>query len=1450
MKQEEINAIKEKIDEATIVSFDVFDTLLFRKVNSPEVIFELVGKHFGIHGFRRVRIEGQDEANRRAYDKSQCTHADINEIYDVLSENEEIQVDWNEVKEFELRIEEDSLTVNSEMLEIFNYAKSTGKKVIATSDTYLLTDTLQNVLEKNGYSGVCHVYRSVNEYKTELNHKNESFPYGEILHIGNDKSADVKTLTQCGIKTHTYEKDANMEKIKDAPDAGIDKSLYKILFQREHGFWYNLGVEVGGPLYMGTYIWLEPKVKDNRKTFYFLSCGGYNLYQLFKKAGYKNVEYLYTSKRSLILAGITEMNEEDIKLLPPYTTGQTVAEILEYLCVSKDDIVHLDEVGFQSYWDIIRTEQQMNAFKKLYTLNRGVFLARCELERKNAIRYFSETGFLSEDSVIFDCDWNGSSQYLLERFKNAVKCSTKTMFYYFGIRNTPQSRQQLRGCHYDTYLFDFYKNHALQAGVDEATAIYEIFFSAPHESVHHYDETGVVFEKGGEDGKKAEMLHGIMDYLSLGLPFARKYDVEYSNEMSVGHLQRLIMYPDSQEAMRIGNLKIPNEFTKNRKGGRRIAYITEQQLKNNPASEVYWMRGVLKRNDISEKVKNMLATRHNIPYPEPNEKEYHLEDEQSIRNYYRWLRYQQKHLEMKVELSYQPMFSVVIPVYNTVTEQLKECIDSVLAQNYNNFELILVDDHSSWKNVVPLLKKYEDNEKVTVIYRTENGHISISSNDGINAAHGEFIAFMDCDDTIEPNALYEVAKKLNEDPLLDFIYSDEDKITEDGKIRHAPFFKPDWSPDLFMCLNYTNHLSVYRTTIINKIGGFRSAYNGSQDYDFVLRFMERSSNKRVGHIPKILYHWRERKESVAFTMSSKNYAIQSARYAKEDWIRRNNINARLEYIYDKHQYRLIYEITGNPLVSIIIPSKDNPDILRQCIDSIYEFTSYKNFEIIVVDNGSNDINKAKVSTYLSSKNISYIYEKETFNFSKMCNKGANCASGEYLLFLNDDTEVISPEWMERMLGHAQLPHIGAVGAKLFYSETTRIQHSGVGNIKEGPSHNFCGHDDSYGCYFGLNWVEYNCIAVTGACLMVSSDKFWEVNGFDEGLPVAYNDVALCFSLHEAGYYNVIRNDAILYHHESFSRGYDYLDDAKMMRLSSELEKLYLSFPALNRKDPFLNKNLHLYSDILNTSVEFDELETCDINEAKEQKFGYVDSIEITDRIRIIGWSYIEGVENAERYLVFSDPYGNSYKSMTHTIIRQDVEDYYKDKKYRYTGFECILDKKILRTDIIPYKVGIMACDKEETVISWSDKVPNIIRNPKARSFMCSYKRIVQYEKHNNDKNINWCVDSIDNKGDYYEIRGFAFLTENAHYRYRKSIFLADSQCGGFEFDVLDEERIDVTAAFPEYHFLYYTGFRCLILKDILEADKEYDVIIRLRNQFDSGDIIDVLTHKKLRINMS
>lgn len=1456
MKEQEKALLKEQINKAKLISFDIFDTLLFRKTNTPEAIFDLVGKHFGIHGFRKLRMDEQNEASRRAYEAHQAPHANMDEIYEVLSEHTEIAVDWNEVKEFEIQMERDALVANQEMLEIVQYAKSIGKRVIATSDMYLFAETLEGFLKEKGFKGIEHVYCSADEQKAKFNKdlfevvaQKEDIAYEDILHIGDKDRDDGEFPASYGYQTFVYHRDFNPDKLKHAPCSEVDNGLYKILFSRKKDFWYNLGVEVGGPIYMGLYRFIRERVPDKTQKIYLIARDGYNLYHILKVFGYTNIEYLYTSRRALTMACITEMNEREIASLPPYIMGQTVGEILEYLGIKKEEIHHLKTVGFHSFDDEIRTLEDIEAFKLLYECDREVFLAQCEKEREYALAYFHKIGFFEQDSICFDCGWQGSSQELLERFKKTVNQSVQNPFIYFGIKNSDKSREQLHGLHYDTYLFDFYKNYALQDDIDWNVVLYELFFSAPHESVYRYDVEGtVLFEHGKGDCKKAELLEGILDFMNLGVSFVEKYDVEYSPELAVGHLKRLIHFPTEEEAVTIGNMSNVDGFARKSGDEAYIAHVTLEELKNNPGKMIYWPKGLFKRPDISEEVKREFSKRCKIPYPAiPTD--CHLEDEGTIRTYYRWREHQRKRKQRKAEFMYTPRFSVVIPVYNTVTEQLEECIQSVLNQTYEQFELILVDDHSSWENVVPVLKKYEQNEHVKVIYRTVNGHISEATNDGIRIASGDYIVFMDCDDVIETNALEEFAIKLNENTELDFIYSDEDKVTEDGKIYHMPFFKPEWSPDLFMNMMYTNHLATYRTSIVKEVGGLRTAYNGSQDYDFTLRFMEKSDNKCVGHIPKVLYHWRERKESVAYAMSSKNYASEAARYAKEDYIRRNQIKAHLEPIFGMSQYRTIYEVIGEPLVSIVIPSKDHPEILIQCIDSIRAFTNYPNYEIIVVDNGSSPGNQSKIIKYLNSTGAKYLYEREEFNFSKMCNKGAAHATGEYLLFLNNDIEMFQPDWLERMLGHAQQAHTGAVGAKLFYPKTTILQHTGVSNPSEGPLHSFLGGFDQIPYYFGMNRVDYNCIAVTGACLLLQKDKFNEVGGFDESLPVAYNDVKLCFALHEKGYYNVVRNDVAAYHHESLSRGSDHADEKKLIRMNRERMRLMAEFPDLNGRDPYLNENLRHYTGFLDLKQYYNCLEEYELPAYQDAGRAEIDVCEIGERVRIVGWSLIpneEHMEELDRYVVFKNPYGNVYRAKALPISRLDVVEVFGSKNYEYAGFECILSKDDLRVDLMLYQMGVLTIDREGNPYFRWCRETYMIKNLKSGLNALGNRSVPTPEPGPNSEEIRWYLDSCEEFGDFYKLRGFAFKKGNVNDRYQKTLILSGIHGESIEFDVHKDERVDVAMAYPAEHFLYYTGFQCWIYKTTLKNGCEYDVYIRLKNRFDSEDIYDIATGHKIK----
>ena len=462
--------------------------------------------------------------------------------------------------------------------------------------------------------------------------------------------------------------------------------------------------------------------------------------------------------------------------------------------------------------------------------------------------------------------------------------------------------------------------------------------------------------------------------------------------------------------------------------------------------------------------------------------------------YKQWIEKNEADIMVVEPLSYQPLISVVVPVYNVLEAHLMECIESVIGQTYGNWELCLADDASTWDCVRTVLKKYETNPQIKVVYREKNGHISAATNSAIEVATGEFIAFMDCDDVLAPNALYEMVKKLNEGVEYDFIYSDEDKIDSDGKNRHMPHFKSDWAPDTLMSYMYTSHFSMYRKSIVEELGGLRIGYEGSQDYDFTLRFVEKTD--KIGHIAKVLYHWREIQGSTASNPEAKPYILEAAKKAKEEALSRRGIEGDVELIEGIYQYRINYHTGENPLVSVIIPSKDNVKVYERCIQTLFEKTLYKNFEVIHVDNGSSAENKSEYERIAGVYGVQYHYQPMNFNFSAMCNLGAKKSKGEYLLFLNDDIEIIDGEWLERMLGQAMQQHTGAVGAKLLYPETGNIQHTGVINLSQGPVHCFVNLRDDVVYDFCRNRLDFNYSAVTGACLLVSREKFDMVGGFE------------------------------------------------------------------------------------------------------------------------------------------------------------------------------------------------------------------------------------------------------------------------------------------------------------------------------------------------------------------
>lgn len=488
----------------------------------------------------------------------------------------------------------------------------------------------------------------------------------------------------------------------------------------------------------------------------------------------------------------------------------------------------------------------------------------------------------------------------------------------------------------------------------------------------------------------------------------------------------------------------------------------------------------------------------------------------------------------QIEYPYSPLISIITPVFNTDKIFLEKCIQSVLSQTYQNWELCLADDCSSKTYIKEVLNKYSKIDKrIKVIFRNKNGHISRASNSALKLASGEFIALVDHDDELWPNALSEVVKVLNTNPKIDFIYSDEDKIDANG-VHVDPFFKPDWSPDLFLSTNYLCHLSIIRRKLVNKVGGFRPGFEGSQDYDLFLRVTELSN--QIYHIPTILYSWRKVPGSTAAIYSSKNYANSASINALQDSLHRRNIEGFVKNGLKLGSFKINYPIFHNPKVSIIIPTKDKVSLLQKCINSIINKTNYKNYEIIVVDTGSIEPSTLKYfnSIKTNSKISILTIADNLFNYSKVNNNASTKAKGEYLLFLNNDTEVVNPQWLEELLALGQLPHVGPVGAKLLYPNK-KIQHAGIELLSNGWPHHFSiNYPDAESYSFPyLNYKDIikNPSAVSGACLLISKEKFNKLGGFNESYPLEFQDVDLSIRSRQQGYFPSYTPYAVLIHHE-------------------------------------------------------------------------------------------------------------------------------------------------------------------------------------------------------------------------------------------------------------------------------------------------------------------------------
>lgn len=532
------------------------------------------------------------------------------------------------------------------------------------------------------------------------------------------------------------------------------------------------------------------------------------------------------------------------------------------------------------------------------------------------------------------------------------------------------------------------------------------------------------------------------------------------------------------------------------------------------------------------------------------------------------------------KLDYEPCISIIVPTYKTPEKFLKEMIDSVRNQSYENWELCIGDGSVTEDTVKNVVESYQKKDKrIKMLCLSENLGIAGNTNAALSIATGDYIALLDHDDILAPDALYEVVKWMNEHykDETDVIYTDEDKVSFDLKEYFEPHFKSDYNLDLIRSNNYICHLFVARKSIVDQVGGFRKEYDGSQDYDFILRCIEQS--KHVEHVPKVLYHWRCHPGSTAANQESKMYCYEAGKRAIEDHLKRMGEDD-CQVVMTEHLgfYHVIYPIREQKKVSIIIPNKDQKEILERCIESVIQKTDYKNYEIIIVENNSttNEIFEY-YKTIEQRENIRVVIWKDKFNYSAINNFGVRYANGEYLLFLNNDIEVIRENWLSEMLANVQRKEVGIVGAKLLYPDNM-VQHAGViigmGGI---AGHPLSRHPADDCGYFARGIIQQNLNAVTAACMLTKKEVYEKVNGFEEKLAVAFNDIDLCLKVRKAGYLIVYDPEALLYHHESISRGKeDTLE--KRNRFEGEVDYMAKKWKdVLEKGDEYYNPNLSLLS---------------------------------------------------------------------------------------------------------------------------------------------------------------------------------------------------------------------------------------------------------------------------------
>ena len=529
--------------------------------------------------------------------------------------------------------------------------------------------------------------------------------------------------------------------------------------------------------------------------------------------------------------------------------------------------------------------------------------------------------------------------------------------------------------------------------------------------------------------------------------------------------------------------------------------------------------------------------------------------------------------QREAKFDYEPMISILVPVYNTPEEFLKQMIQSVRKQTYDNWELCIANANPANETVAEILRiSSTKDERIKVKDVPENEGIAQNTNAVLAIATGDYIGLLDHDDLLTPDALYEVVKMINENDRPQVLYSDEDKITMDLSEHFQPHMKPDYNKDLLRSNNYITHFFVAERMLVEEVGGEDGEYNGAQDYDLILKCTERA--KGIAHIPRILYHWRVHKASTADNPASKMYAFDAGKRAIEDHLKRCGEIGKVSHEKDLGFYRVKYQVQGSPLISFIIPNKDQVESLDKCLRSI-EKSSYKNYEIIIVENNSTEDETFAYYKKIESDKIRIVYWSDEFNYSAINNFGVKHARGDYLLLLNNDVEVIATDWLEELTANCQRKDVGIVGARLYYPDDT-IQHAGIvigiGGVAGAL---FVGMPRMFTGYLHKAAIQQDLSAVTAACMMVKRSVYEELGGLEEELKVAFNDVDFCLRAREKGYLVVYDPNVELYHFESKSRGTEDSKE-KIRRFQNEIEYMRSHWLELLKKgDPMYNPNLTL-----------------------------------------------------------------------------------------------------------------------------------------------------------------------------------------------------------------------------------------------------------------------------------